>query len=169
MKISLSKKAKFFAIGLVALTFGSSKCMAQGPDGRTFGFGLVVFDPLGLTIKIWTNPVNAFTFDIGESDFGPTRVDADYLWHFDAFNSRAVKIIAGPGLCLAFGSGNGIYGGREFDDGDHSTGIAARVMFGLNIIPERTPLELFFELGPIIGLSPGGVGLDLAAGIRFYP
>ncbi len=121
-------------------------------------------------MKIWTNPVNAFTFDIGESDFGPTRIDGDYLWHFDAFGSRAVKLIAGPGLCLAFGDGNGIYGGREFYNGDNGTGIAARLMFGLNIIPERTPLEMFFELGPIVGFSPtGGVGLDVAAGIRFYP
>jgi hypothetical protein len=174
MKTFPLMKAKLFAALLVTLTIGSNgiagdACRAQGPDGRSFGFGLVVFDPLGATIKIWTNPVNAFTFDIGESDFGPTRIDGDYLWHFDAFNSRAVKLFAGPGLCLAFGDGNGIYGGREFDNGDNSIGLAARVMFGVNFIPERTPLEIFFELGPIIGLSPSGVGLDLAAGIRFYP
>jgi len=147
----------------------STECLAQGPGGNSFGFGLVVGDPLGLTVKLWTNPVNAFVFDIGESNFGPTRLDADYLWHFDPFHSRIVKMYAGPGLALAFGSGNGIYGGREFDHGDNGVGIAARVMFGLNVIPSRTPLEIFLELGPIIGISPGGAGLDVAAGIRFYP
>ena len=42
MKAFISKKLKFLAIGLLALTLGSSECKAQGPDGRTFGFGLVV-------------------------------------------------------------------------------------------------------------------------------
>ena len=115
INISILKKASFLAVGLLALMLGSTKSLAQGPDGRTFGFGLVVFDPLGATMKIWTNPVNAFTFDNWRvPDFGPTRLDADYLWHFNAFNRhRAVKLIAGPGLA-AFGDGHGIYGGREF-------------------------------------------------------
>ncbi len=168
MKTFISKKATFLVFGLFALTLGSTECRAQGPDGRSFGFGLVLFDPLGATVKVWTNPVNAFVFDIGASDFGPTRLDADYLWHFDAFQSRIVKLYAGPGLVLAFGNGNGPFGRREFD-GESNVGIAARVMFGLNIIPARTPLEIFFEMGPLIGLSPGGVGFDIAAGIRFYP
>ena len=162
-------KSKFLVIAILALTFSATEGKAQGPGGRTFGFGLVLFDPLGATVKVWTNPVNAFVFDIGASDFGPTRLDADYLWHFDAFHSRVVKMYAGPGLALAFGSGNGIYGGREFYNGENGVGIAIRVMFGLNFIPERTPLEIFFEMGPLIGLSPSGVGFDVAAGIRFYP
>ncbi len=168
------KNAKLVAALFVILTIGSNGiidgvCRAQGPDGRSFGFGLILFDPLGLTVKVWTNPVNAFVFDIGASYFGPPRFDADYLWHFDAFHSHVVKMYAGPGIALAFGDGNGIYGGREFDRGDNGTGVGVRVMFGLNIIPERTPLELFFEMGPLVGLSPTGVDLDIAAGIRFYP
>ena len=42
-------------------------------------------------------------------------------------------------------------------------------MFGLNIIPKRTPLEFFLEVGPLIGLYPFGVAVDIAAGVRFYP
>ena len=76
---------------------------------------------------------------------------------------------AGPGLALAFGNGYGLYGGREFDDAYNGVGIGVRVMFGLNVIPERTPLELFFGMDHFIGLSPSGVGLDIALGIRFYP
>ncbi len=81
---------------------------------------------------------------------------------------RVVKLYAGPGLVLAFGEGNGPYGGREFDGGN-GVGIAVRGMFGVNVIPERTPLEMFLGMGPIIGFSPAGVDLDLAAGMRFYP
>jgi hypothetical protein len=168
MKTFILKKTKLLAIGVVALTLGSTECQAQGPGGRTFGFGLVLIDPLGATVKIWINPVNAVTFDIGASDFGPTRLDADYLWHFDPFLSRVVKMYAAPGLALAFGNGNGPYGSREFDH-DNGVGVGVRVMFGLNVIPARTPLEMFFALGQLVGLSPSGVGLDVALGIRFYP
>jgi hypothetical protein len=45
-----------------------------------------------------------------------------------------------------------------------------RAIFGINVVPTRTPLEIFGELGPLIAFSPGfGVGLDAAVGIRFYP
>ncbi len=160
---------KLVAIGILILALGSTMSRAQSPGGKTFGFGLILVDPLGATVKIWTNPVNAFVFDIGASDFGPTRLDGDYLWHFDAFQSRVVKMYAGPGIALAFGDGIGPYGYREFGGPYNGVGLGIRVMFGLNIIPVKTPLELFFEMGPLIGLSPSGVGLDLALGIRFYP
>jgi hypothetical protein len=88
VKTFIPKNAQFLAVGLLTLMLGSSESRAQGPDGRSFGtsssdaFGLVAFDPLGATMQIWTNPVNTLTltFDIGESDFGPTRLDADYLF-----------------------------------------------------------------------------------------
>lgn len=166
--LKTKKNLKLLALALFALALGSTDCLAQGPGERAVGFGLILGDPFGATVKVWTNPVNAFVFDVGGDDFGPTRIDADYLWHFDAFRSRVVKMYAGPGLALAFGDGNGPYG-REFERDDNGVGLAARVMFGLNIIPVHTPLEIFFELGPIIGGSPIGIGLDVAAGIRFYP
>jgi hypothetical protein len=43
-------------------------------------------------------------------------------------------------------------------------------MFGLNVIPRRTPLEFFLEVGPLIGITPAfGVAVDWAIGVRFYP
>jgi hypothetical protein len=169
METFITKNAKLLAAGLVALMLSSTESQAQGPGGRSFGFGLVLIDPLGASVKFWINPVNALVFDIGASDFGPTRLDADYLWHFDAFQSRIVKMYAGPGLVLAFGNGIGPYGAREFGGPYNGVGVGIRAMFGLNVIPVRTPLEMFFGLGPLIGLSPSGVGLDIALGIRFYP
>ena len=41
--------------------------------------------------------------------------------------------------------------------------IAAKGTFGLNIIPRNTPLDIFFELNPIIGLSPCFDGLRYGA------
>ncbi len=169
MKIFFSTKAKLLAAGLLALTLGSTECRAQGLGEKDFGLGLIVGDPLGITVKYWTSHINAFVLDFGESDFGPTRISGDYLWHFDPFQSHTVKMYVGPGVVIAFGTGNGPYGGNEFARTDASEGVGVRGMLGINIIPNRTPLELFFEGGPLIGLSPTGVGIDFAAGIRFYP
>src|SRR5438876_3312766 len=144
---------------------------AQGPEGRDFGFGLVLIEPLGGTIKYWTNPTNALVADIGASYFGATRLQVDYLWHFNPFNSTIVKMYAGPGLAIGFGNGHNGFFNRNEDRFETSTraAISVRAIFGLNVIPHRTPLEMFLELGPLIGISPSGVALDLGLGIRFYP
>ena len=159
---------------LIVLVTNIISVYANGPRGKSFGFGLVLGDPVGLTAKLWTSNENAFDFYLGNSYFGNLRLGADYLWHFDAFNSSVVKMYAGPGIAVGFGRGEGIWykqGKNKFyywDDGE--TGIAARVIFGLNIIPRRTPLEIFLEAGPLIGIVPNmGVNMDAAVGIRFYP
>ncbi len=159
--------------------FGQSASYAQGPMGRNFGFGLIIGEPLGATIKYWTAPNQAFDAYIGGSYFGAPRIGGDYIWHFDAFNSSVVKMYAGPGLALGFGRGYyyGFYNGHGKNGKDYfyyrdagTTAVAARVIIGVNIIPRRSPVEIFLELGPLIGLSPSfGTALDVAAGIRFYP
>jgi hypothetical protein len=147
---------------------------AQGPKGKSFGFGLILGDPTGLTINYFTNSENSWDAYIGSSYFGSLRIGGDYLWHFNAFNSNVVKMYAGPGIVLGFGNGTGIWYKEDHDKfyywKDNSFGMGARVIFGANIIPRNTPIEIFFELGPLVGFSPNvGVNIDAALGIRFYP
>jgi hypothetical protein len=155
-----------------------SSLWAQGPSGKDFGFGIILGEPLGGTVKIWTANDQAVAASIGgNSYFGSLRIGADYLWHFDVFHSQVVKMYAGPGLVLGFGTGREYlfykYKGNHYyfyERDNDDAGIAMRVVAGLNIVPKRTPIEIFLELGPLIGISPGfGVALDVAAGIRFYP
>src|SRR5579872_1137096 len=89
----------------VCLLFIPSLLRAQGPEGKSFGFGLILGEPLGGTVKFWTSYDNAFVGDIGASYFGSPRIQADYLWHFDPFHSHIVKMYAGPGLAIGFGQG----------------------------------------------------------------
>ncbi|MBS1902120.1 MAG: hypothetical protein JSS75_00250 [Bacteroidetes bacterium] len=160
---------------LLLVVTGATPAAAQGPRGNDFGFGIVLGEPLGGTVKYWTAPDQAFVGSIGGSYFGAPRVGVDYLWHFDAFRSQVVKMYAGPGLAVGFG--NGSYYWLYTKHGDYfyvrdpgSTGFAMRVVVGLNIIPRRTPIELFLEAGPLIGISPAfGAAFDLGLGIRFYP
>lgn len=172
------KKRILPTIFILSILLSSSMVPAQGPNGNSFGFGIILGEPLGGTAKIWTANDQAVAASIGgNSYFGSLRIGADYLWHFDVFHSQIVKMYAGPGLVVGFGTG------REYlfykYKGDHyyfyerdndQAGIAMRVVAGLNITPRRTPIEIFLELGPLIGISPFfGVALDVAAGIRFYP
>ena len=100
---------KYIKLALLSmiLIVSASNLFAQGPRGNSFGFGLILGDPTGATIKYWTNNENAFTASIGSSYFGEIRLGGDYLWHFDAFNSRVVKMYAGPGLVVGFGQSHG--------------------------------------------------------------
>jgi hypothetical protein len=160
-----------------------SHAHAQGPRGKDFGFGIILLEPTGGTIKYWLNQENALVADIGYSYFGAPRIDVDYLWHFQAFNSNVAKLYAGFGGVVGFGRG---YYGVYYKHGQYiytddapfyyrsyyntDVGFAIRAIFGLNVIPRKTPLELFFELGPLIGISPAfGVAVDVALGVRFYP
>lgn len=154
----------------------STDVYAQGPKGRDIGFGLVIGEPLGLTAKFWTTSENAWQVSVGASYFGSPRLQVDYLWHVNAFNSSVVKLIVGPGAGFGFGrqgsaywyheKGNKYWYYREND----AFGLGARVITGINVIPRNAPVEFFFEVGPNIGIYPGfGVGLDAAIGLRFYP
>jgi len=147
---------------------------AGGPKGKEFGFGIIIGEPLGLTGKYWLNNENALVFNVGASYFGAPRIMVDYLWHMDVFHSKVVKLYAGPGASIGIGnesSGFLYKKGRQYwYYRDDTFGASVRCVVGLNIIPERTPIEIFAELGPNIGIVPGfGVALDGAVGIRFYP
>ena len=149
----------------------SQLSFAQSPEGKEWGFGIMVGDPVGLTAKYWIKPENALVFYATSSYFGSPRFGADYLWHFDAFHSKMAKLYAGPGAALGFGVGHSFYynsNGTLVRAND--IGLGVRGVFGISVIPTNTPLDVFFEAGLLIGLSPDfGAGVDASLGIRFYP
>ena len=168
------RKYFYFILIILGWFMNTQPDFAQGPRGRTFGFGIILGDPTGGTIKFWFNNENALAASIGGSYFGAPRIGADYLWHFDAFNSAIVKMYAGPGVAIGVGEGNGYWykhdEGKFFFRRTGETGIAIRGIFGINIIPRRTPIEIFLEVGPLIGITPAfGTAIDVGIGIRFYP
>lgn len=165
---------RILIIAVILLAAGFSDIKAQrGPNGKDFGFGIIVGDPLGGTIKFWTGGTNALDVDLGTSYFGSPRIDVDYLWHFDAFRSRVAFLYAGAGGVLGFGRSNGFLykgEGRFYSRAGNDVGIGIRGLFGLDVVPARTPLEFFLQFGVLVGLAPeAGSAVDLALGMRFYP
>lgn len=155
---------------LIITISGLSKAQSYSPYGREFGFGIMVGDPLGATLKFWTQPDNAFVVDVGASYFGSPRIGVDYLWHFNAFRSSIANLYAGPGGVLGIGEGNGFYDNNKYHRGGGELGLGARGVVGVNLVPRDTPLEVFFEIGVLLALAPDfGSGVDVGLGIRFYP
>ncbi len=162
------------ALSAALLMLATVSLSAQGPQNRDFGFGIVLGEPSGGTVKFWLNKQNAIAASIGASYFGSPRLGGDYLWHFNAFNSPVVTMYAGPGVALGFGRGKGFWykegKDRFFVREGSDVGFAIRGIFGVNIIPRNTPLEIFLELGPLVGVTPDfGSAFDAAIGVRFYP
>lgn len=158
---------------LFLLTILSGNIYSQSPQGKNFGFGIIIGDPTGLTLKFWSQRQNAFVFDIGASYFGSPRIGMDYLWHFDAFNSNEAKLYAGLGGAIGIGEGKGFYYKDKegfYRRTGNALGLGVRGVFGVNFIPRASPVELFFEIGALIGVTPEfGSAADVAIGARFYP
>lgn len=166
------RKIFVLTASLFVFLISSQSLFAQSPQGKQWGFGIMVGDPVGLTVKYWTKPENAFVFDVGSSYFGSPRFDVDYLWHFDAFRSEVAKLYAGPGAALGFGTGHSFYynSNGTIVGESNNTGLGVRGVFGLSVIPIDTPLDVFFEVGLLVGLTPNfGSAVDASLGIRFYP
>ncbi len=161
---------------LISFTFVILCCTsliaAGGPQGRTFGFGLIAGEPYGGTAKLWTGSTTALAFGVGGSYYGSLRVGVDYLWHFDAFNSSQFNLYAGPGLVLGFGNfHNGWwYKSDRWSRSSGESGIAFRGVVGVDFIPRNSAFEMFVEAGPLLNISPGSFSaFDFAVGMRYYP
>lgn len=154
------------------LLMSVSESKSFAPQGRDFGLGLMAGEPSGLTAKIWTYNDRAFALSLGSSYLGSIRVGVDYLWHFNAFNSKVVNMYAGPGVAIGIGeSGGWWYSNRNktwYKEND-DLGFGVRGLVGINIVPRTAPLEFFVEVGLMLGLpSPLRTNFEGALGFRYY-
>jgi hypothetical protein len=139
---------------LAILVFSGSAMAERG----SFGLGVIVGEPTGITAKYFLDNHNAIDGGFGWSlnsdhDF---HLYADYLYHVYFLTD------VGEGeLPLYFG-----VGGRFVyrDDKDNQAGI--RVPVGLNYILASAPIGFFAEIVPILDLAPD-VDLDLEGGVGF--
>ena len=164
------KKMSYIVVFLI-LFFAVIPVKAQyAPENKKFGFGIIVGDPTGGTAKLWLSRDNALAFSLGSSFFGSPRIGVDYLWHFNAFETDIVNLYAGPGGVLGIGETGGFWYKNKFVRTNDKPGLGARGVFGLNVVPRKTPLEIFAELGVLIAIVPDfGSAVDAAIGLRFYP
>lgn len=165
----MNKVTALFIVLLLAAVFQPSAAQR-----RTFGIGLIVGEPTGISAKLWTSQETAFDFGLGWSvdggragqnnnDYyytGGSRVHfhMDYLWHsFDA-------IRASGQFPLHYG-----IGGRLNSGDGYSSTISLRGVFGISWLPRDTPIDVFLELAPTLRLTnSSGLYIGAGLGARYY-
>lgn len=141
---------------LISLLFFTAFLPAQN---RGFGAGIMLGDPTGLNFKAWSTSSTAFVAGLAWSTEvdDHLRLNIDYLAH-KRNGLRLDQIRLTPYLGLGISA--------RFGKGD---GFGARIPLGLVYFIPDSRLDIFFELVPLMILSPASdFDLQGAIGMRFY-
>ena len=130
---------------------------------RGIGIGVIVGEPTGISAKIWGTQSTAFQFAIAwrtRDPFLGTRVgfSGDYVWHsFDAIH-------ANERFPVFYGVGGAIASGGAFE-----SVLGVRGVVGIDWLSRRAPIDVFFQVTPVLVLSPStGVEIGAGLGMRFF-
>lgn len=126
---------------------------------KGFGLGIILGEPTGISAKKWLDDKSALDGAVAWSLVTPSsfHLHADYLYHnFNIFNVKKGK------LPLYFGIGFRIRIGDE-------DRVGIRIPVGICYLFEQSPLDIFFELGPVLDLTPATrLRLTSSVGIRYF-
>jgi hypothetical protein len=132
---------------------------------RTFGLGVVLGDPTGITAKGWLDKTHsidgALAWDL--SDNSNFVLQSTYLWQ-----SSAIFHIEKQPFDLYYGIGGRLHGhsGRDHDTG---VGLGPRGPLGLRCYFAKVGIETFTELSFTLELIPRTVGyVDFGIGARYF-
>ena len=146
---------------ITILIFSSSGLHAQNNSGD-LGVGFILGEPTGLSLKYWSGGNNAFDLGVAWS-FGDSEanvhIHGDYLIHkFDLIDVERGSLPFYYGL-----------GARFNIRGNQDARVGLRIPLGLSYYFPNDPIEVFFEIVPVLDLAPstsfsGNSGL----GMRYY-
>jgi len=149
----MKKGVMILALALVLFS-GVARSQEKG-----FGLGIILGEPTGISAKKWLDDKSALDGAVAWSLVTPSsfHLHADYLYHnFNIFNVKKGK------LPLYFGIGFRIRIGDE-------DRVGIRIPVGICYIFEQSPLDIFFELGPVLDLTPATrLRLTSSVGIRYF-
>ena len=142
-----------FLLGIIVLP----STLAAQDSG--FGLGIILGEPTGVSFKSWVGSREAVDVAVAWSfeGEGAIHIHADYLFH----NFRLFHIEKGD-LVLYYGIGARV-------KTVHKTQVGIRIPLGLSYLFEKDPIEIFFELGPIMNLTPKTLfRMTTGVGVRYY-
>lgn len=126
-----------------------------------FGLGIIIGEPTGLSFKKFISDNKAIDGALAWSlrGEGAVHIHADVLWHnFDLINVSKGR------LPLYYG-----IGGRITAPAHHDANFGVRIPVGLAYMFDGAPVDIFFEVVPILDLVPSSdVTFNGAIGARFY-
>lgn len=139
-----------------------------------FGLGIMLGEPSGVSGKYWLEDRRAVDFGLAYSVNSYELIFVDYLFHFPKgfghANSEFIRSLnpyVGIGALIAFSSQDSRH--AFFENKSGNVGLGLRIPFGLEWMIPRSPIGLFVELVPGIGLIPGTSAiLQGAIGARWF-
>jgi len=172
-----------FGIALFTVAAADARPRPEGHLGgrhfeanKTFGLGLELGAPTGITGKYFLSADRALDFGIGDiynyfDRFG-LHIYADYLWHPTSLASNET-------FELPFYIG---VGGRFWDfqdrrnqgNFDNAFAIGVRVPIGVSFDFNTVPLDIFVQVVPVLDFFSGYaahnlyIDLDASIGIRYW-
>jgi hypothetical protein len=158
------KKSVLFAVLLVVFSFQRGM-----PQDRGFGVGIIVGEPTGISLKNWQGKSKALDGALAWSFAGDDfmQLHGDYLSHnFSLLNVEKGQLpfYYGIGGRLRF-----VDHGDKTEKRDNKTRLGVRLPLGFAYLFEKTTLDIFVEVVPILDLVPETeFDLNAAIGIRYF-
>jgi len=131
--------------------------------GEKFGLGFIFGEPLGISGKLWKSKSIAFDGAAAWSfaDESNLHIHADILHHNWNLLTEGLTIKEGD-LPLYYGIGGRIKIENE-------TRVGVRLVLGIAYIFEPMPLDVFFEIAPIMDVVPKTeMNGNASVGVRFW-
>lgn len=147
---------------LFALAVSVAALSVTTVQAKTFGLGLIIGEPTGLSAKYWLNERNALDAAVAWSFEGNDsfHLHANYLFH----NYSLINQPATASVPVYYG-----IGARVKNRSNRSDKVGVRIPLGVSYIFNDHPFDLFAEIVPIVDVSPSsGFSLNAALGTRFY-
>ena len=185
MKLNLYLIATLNLVFSQVPTFADTSTSVGRPgltdDGRNLGMGIMVGEPTGITAKYWYTQTDAQDFGFSYSFNNYFAILSDYLVHFPTALNRSVRgdlsgefvpFVGIGGILFVDSSANPATGSAAhfFTGSNRNTAaFGVRIPLGVEFLPRNTPIGLFVEVDPGLGLLPGTFGfIGADIGGRFY-
>lgn len=133
---------------------------APAVEGREdWGIGVILGEPTGISLKAWNSRTTAIDAAAAWSfkEEGKLHLHMDYLFHnFKLFKARNGK------LPLYYGIGVRV----KFEE---ETRVGVRFPVGICYIFRETPIDIFFEIVPLLDLTPEtDFNFNASIGVRYF-
>lgn len=133
---------------------------APAVEGRNgLGIGVIIGEPTGISLKVWSSSTTAIDAAAAWSfkKEGKLHLHMDYLFHnFRLFKARHGK------LPLYYGIGVRV----KFEE---ETRVGVRFPVGICYILRETPIDIFFEIVPLLDVVPETeFNFNGSIGVRYF-